>query len=128
MTAIIALTGILALPAAAQEFGEGAMDRGQTFPLSGGETIFRGICQGCHMPDADGATGAGSYPALAKNKKLEIAGYPIALVLRGQKAMPGFADMLSDRQIADVINYVRTHFGNKYHDSVTPEDVKSARE
>jgi mono/diheme cytochrome c family protein len=79
------------------------------------------------MPNAQGAVGAGMYPALAKNPKLEVAGYPIAVVVNGQKAMPAFGPMLSDQQIADVINYVRTHFGNNYKDAVKPADVKAAR-
>jgi mono/diheme cytochrome c family protein len=80
------------------------------------------------MPDAKGAVGAGMYPALAKNPKLEVAGYPVAVVTNGQKAMPAFGGMMSDQQIADVVNYVRTHFGNSYKDKVTPADVKSARQ
>ncbi len=28
--------------------------------------------RGCHMPDATGATGAGTYPSLAAGKNLEI--------------------------------------------------------
>jgi mono/diheme cytochrome c family protein len=48
-------------------------------------------------------------------------------VVNGQKAMPAFGPMLSDQQIADVINYVRTHFGNNYKDAVKPADVKAAR-
>ena len=36
------------------------------FPFDGGEAIYKGVCQGCHMPDAKGAVGAGAYPALAK--------------------------------------------------------------
>jgi|ERR1019366_8611065 mono/diheme cytochrome c family protein len=96
-------------------------------PQQGGEAIYKGICQDCHMPDARGAVGAGMYPALAGNPKLEIAGYPVALVIHGQKAMPAFGDAFSDQQIADVVNYVRTHFGNAYRDEVTPADVKGAR-
>lgn len=96
-------------------------------PQQGGEAIYKGICQGCHMPDAKGAVGAGMYPALAKNPKLEIAGYPVAVVIHGQKAMPAFGDAFSDQQIADVVNYVRTHFGNSYSDKVAPDDVKAAR-
>jgi mono/diheme cytochrome c family protein len=34
---------------------------------------------------------------------------------------------LDDQQIADVVNYVRTHFGNKYRDKVKPADVKALR-
>jgi mono/diheme cytochrome c family protein len=48
-------------------------------------------------------------------------------VLKGQKAMPFFALQLNDQQVADVVNYVRTHFGNKYRDKVKPEDVKALR-
>jgi mono/diheme cytochrome c family protein len=98
------------------------------FPFQGGEAIYKGVCQGCHMPDAKGAVGAGAYPALAKNEKLETAGYPVAMVLKGQKAMPGFGPQLDDRQVADVVNYIRSHFGNHYSDAVKPEDVKVQRE
>ena len=97
------------------------------FQYQGGEAIFRGVCQDCHMPDARGAVGAGMYPALVHNPKLEVAGYPIAVVLNGQKAMPEFGSMLSDQQVANIVNYVRTHFGNNYKDKVTPTDVKAAR-
>jgi mono/diheme cytochrome c family protein len=33
--------------------------------------------------------------------------------------MPWFRGALTDQQIADVINYVRTSYGNKYKDKVT---------
>ena len=59
-------------------------------PQQGGEAIYKGVCQGCHMPDAKGAVGAGTYPALAKNPKLETAGYPVSVIVHGQKAMPPF--------------------------------------
>jgi cytochrome c5 len=97
------------------------------FPFQGGEAVYKGVCQGCHMADAKGAVGAGAYPALAKNENLETAAYPVGIVLKGQKAMPFFALQLNDQQIADVVNYVRTHFGNKYKDKVKPEDVKALR-
>jgi mono/diheme cytochrome c family protein len=79
------------------------------------------------MPQAQGAVGAGMYPALAKDAKLEVAGYPLTVVVHGQKAMPAFGNLLTDQQVADVVNYVRTNFGNKYKDKVKPEDVKAQR-
>jgi mono/diheme cytochrome c family protein len=91
-----------------------------------GEELYQGICQGCHMPNAKGAVGAGAYPALADNARLAAVLYPVAVVLNGQRAMPAFAD-LSDEQIANVINYVRSHFGNHYKDVVTPATVKATR-
>ena len=66
-------------------------------------------------------------PALARNTNLAAAGYPVGVVLHGQKAMPWFNDSLSDEQVANVVNYVRTHFGNNYTDKVTADDVKKQR-
>ncbi len=101
--------------------------RNGVFPQQTGEAIYKGVCQGCHMPDAKGAVGAGAYPALAKNAHLETAGYPVAIVLHGQKAMPPFDKYFTDAQIANVVNYIRTNFGNRYTDKVTPADVKTQR-
>ena len=117
----------LLFSSAAYAQGAGAGGGRGGFTEQGGEAIFKNVCQGCHMPQAQGAVGAGMYPALAKNSKLETAGYPVAVVVNGQKAMPAFGGMFSDQQVADVVNYVRTHFGNNYKDKVTPADVKSAR-
>jgi mono/diheme cytochrome c family protein len=49
------------------------------------------------------------------------------VVLRGLNGMPAFGGMLDDRQVADVVNYVRTSFGNRYKDAVTAKDVAAAR-
>jgi mono/diheme cytochrome c family protein len=35
--------------------------------------------------------------------------------------------MMSDDQVAAVVNYLRTHFGNDYKDAVSAEDVKAVR-
>ncbi|RUL76817.1 c-type cytochrome [Dyella choica] len=102
-----------------------------------GEAVFHAICQGCHMPDAKGATGAGTYPALAGNSKLGSPQYMAAVVLFGRHNMPSFEvrpsdhknffedATLTDEQIADLVNYVRTHFGNHYTNSITAAEVAS---
>ena len=97
------------------------------FVATGGEEIYRGVCQGCHMPEGEGAVGAGVYPPLASNPTLETAEYPIYLVIHGQKAMPPFGRMLDDAQVAAVVEYIRTHFGNDFPDPVPPEAVRDAR-
>jgi mono/diheme cytochrome c family protein len=94
------------------------------FPFDGGEAVYKGVCQGCHMPDAKGAQGAGMYPALAENPRLASNLYPVAIVLNGKNGMPSFGRVLDDAQIAAVVNYVRTHFGNNYTDAVSTADVK----
>jgi len=114
---LIALSG----PAFAQAFGVGSYSE-QT-----GEALYQGVCQGCHMPNAKGAVGAGAYPALAENRKLTAKVYPVLVVLRGQKAMPEFGSSFTDAQVANVVNYVRSNFGNHYTDAVTPDEVKTLR-
>jgi mono/diheme cytochrome c family protein len=98
-----------------------------TFVQQDGPALFQAICQGCHMPKAEGAVGAGAYPALAHNEKLAFPAYPIYTVVRGRKAMPALAGYLNDAQIVAVVTYVRTHFGNAYTDKISPEMVKEAR-
>jgi mono/diheme cytochrome c family protein len=97
------------------------------FMEQSGERLYADLCQGCHMPGGVGAVAAGAYPALAKNDKLAAAGYAVVLVLKGRKGMPPFGAMLTDRQVAAVVNYVRTHFGNDFSDEVTPADVNASR-
>ena len=122
--AALALFGLAQLAAgAALAQGRAA----QIFPFQTGEELYQNICQGCHMPDAKGATGAGAYPALAANKHLKAALYPAGLVMSGRKAMPAFGEMLTDEQIAAVVNYVRSNFGNNYQDKLTPEMVHILR-
>ena len=116
------LLSALAQPAFAQAARPGSFNM-----LHSGSEIFRNVCQGCHMPDAKGAVGAGMYPALARNENLETAGYPVGVIVKGQKAMPALGAFFSDVQVANVVNYIRTHFGNKYKDKVKPEDVKLIR-
>lgn len=100
-------------------------------PHDGGEAVYNAVCAGCHMPDGRGAAGAGAYPNLAENPLLEAPDYPIYLVVNGQRAMPPFGGLLDDRQIADVVNYVRSHFGNDYVSGelgpATPESVAASR-
>jgi mono/diheme cytochrome c family protein len=91
-----------------------------------GEALYAKVCQACHMPDAKGATGAGTYPALAGNRNLAAARYPVTVVLHGLRGMPPIGYFMTDDQVAAVVNYVRTHFGNSYTDSIPAEDVKSA--
>ena len=102
-------------------------------PLNG-QQIYEHICQGCHMPGGQGAQGAGFYPKLSGDKKLAAWEYAAITVLNGRNGMPAFglppteeqqmrAVQLSDAQVALVINYVRTHFGNQWKSDVTAKQV-----
>ena len=106
---------------------DGSFMSSQRFMQRDGEVIYRTVCQGCHMPDAQGAVGAGAYPALANDPKLAEAGYPVEVVVNGSKGMPPLGRLLDDEQVAAVVNYLRSHFGNSYPDSVSPADARAAR-
>jgi mono/diheme cytochrome c family protein len=101
-----------------------------------GEQIYDPICQGCHMPGGQGAVGAGLYPKLAANKNFVSWRFVALTVLDGRNGMPPFGfptgrqmdsrpTHLSDAQIADVVNYVRSHFGNEFKAEVTAEQISS---
>ncbi len=107
--------------------GDGAFVNGRQFSEPDGEKMYRRVCAACHMADARGATGAGTYPSLAANKKLSAAGYPVYVITHGLNGMPPLGRTMTDQQVADVTNYVRTSFGNRYRDKVKPEDVKAVR-
>src|ERR1700753_3916045 len=113
---------LLSLPGYAQSAGrsasEPALSPGYRFIEHSGEELFANVCRGCHMPDGKGATGAETYPSLAGNSNLASSGYPVGIVVNGQRGMPPFGAMMSDEQVAAVVNYVRTHFGNASRDTV----------
>lgn len=115
-----------ARPAAAASAGDAAFGTRMLGPATG-EQIFTRVCAACHMPDAKGAEGAGRYPALAGNPKLAIGAYPAMVVVKGLNGMPPIGAMLTDQQVADVVNYVRSHFGNRFKGTVKAEDIKTMR-
>jgi mono/diheme cytochrome c family protein len=98
-----------------------------------GQQIYEHICTGCHMGGGQGAVGAGFYPKLSGDKKLVSWEYAALTVLNGRNGMPPFglpadqaretrAIQLSDSQVADVVNYIRSHFDNKFK-PITAKDV-----
>jgi mono/diheme cytochrome c family protein len=123
----------LAAGFAARADDSGAITRAASDSAAGGAQTYAHICQGCHMPEGQGAVGAGHYPKLAGNTALVSWQYVALTVLNGKNGMPAFgaaADQsffgsphLSDAQIADVVNYVRSHFGNHWKDKATSTQV-----
>ena len=116
-----------AIPIVMAQTGDARFSNPARFMAQTGEALYADLCQGCHMPGGVGAVGAGAYPALARNPKLASAGYPLLLVINGRSAMPPFGDLLTDQQVAAVVNYVRTHFGNQFTGEVTAADAKASR-
>jgi len=138
MKSKIILAGLVLLTMSAQA-GDGVAVSGSSsghanllgsshFAATDGEHLYNGVCAACHMPNALGGSGAGSYPALARNDKLATASYPVMMVMNGHGAMPSFRENMTDAQVAAVVGYVRTHFGNNYTDPVSLDEVRQVRE
>jgi mono/diheme cytochrome c family protein len=123
-TASMVLIAVLAAaPAWAQDTaGNGTVKA--PAPVTG-QQVYQQVCQACHMADARGGKGAGEIPALAKNARLEEPSYPVSMILQGRGAMPSLTDILKPAQIAAVVTYIRTNFGNHYKTPVKEADVKA---
>ena len=90
-----------------------------------GAALFKQMCSACHQPAGQGIPGA--FPRLAGDAF--VAGDPktvATLLLTGRRAMPNFSATLSNEQIAAVLTYVRTSWGN-HAPPVTVADVAKAR-
>ena len=102
-----------------------------------GARIYLDNCAACHRPDGVGYELV--FPRLAGNPVVQ-AGNPqsvVSIVLDGsqtpctartpaQFTMPRFAWRLSDQEVADAVNFVRTSWGNRAS-SVSPADVAETR-
>lgn len=94
-------------------------------------------CAACHR--IDGAGYAKTFPALAHNPAL-LSDDPsslVSIVLRGGKmavtkdavtglTMPDFAWRLNDQQVADVVSFIRSSWGNQAS-TVSADQVKALR-
>ena len=120
--ALVMLTGAAHADQLWPTFGNSSV-----FTEQGGEAIYRSVCAGCHMPDGRGASGAGTYPSLAGDPGLAASDHVIGIVLKGQKGMPPFGYSLTNEQVAAVVTYIRTHFGNSFSNAPTVAEVAAER-
>jgi cytochrome c oxidase subunit 2 len=95
---------------------------------SRGEKIYTATCAACHQASGKGLPPA--FPALDGSKIASgDKGVHIDMVLKGKSgtAMAAFGKQLSDTDIAAVVTYERSAWGNKTGDVVQPGEVKAAR-
>lgn len=103
-----------------------------------GASVYIDNCAACHRTDGHGYTKV--FPALAGNPVLQSQDPTslIHIVLKGGTlpathtapstfTMPGFAWRLSDQEVADVVSFIATSWGNKGA-TVKASDVMALRE
>jgi mono/diheme cytochrome c family protein len=109
-------------------------------PAAAGEQIYQQRCSSCHQPNGEGL--AGVYPPLAGSEYTTgSAAVPIRVVIHGLQGaitvkgneynslMPayGVGIVMSDQEVADVVTYVRSMWGNSAS-AVTAAEVAAERE
>jgi mono/diheme cytochrome c family protein len=103
-----------------------------------GQAVYQQYCATCHGADGQGL--GGTFPPLAASGWVTgDAETPIRIVLHGLEGpiqvqgtsydgvMPSFGARLSDTEVAALLNYVRSHWGNEASE-VTVEEVRSVRQ
>lgn len=103
-----------------------------------GAAVYSRICASCHQPNGKGIPGV--YPPLAGSAFLQgDPTVPIRIVLHGFQGrieragkvyngvMTGWGSVLSDEDIAAVLTYTRSSWGNSAP-PVTPEQVREVRQ
>ncbi|HTX25190.1 MAG TPA: cytochrome c [Steroidobacteraceae bacterium] len=128
--ALLITLGMAAYDTSRADDTDAAFTSTEDFASLNGAQVYSHICQGCHMAHGEGAVGAGHYPKLAGDATLASWRYVALTVLAGRNGMPPFglpaspyASHLSDAQVAAVVNYVRSHFGNRFKETITATEV-----
>jgi cytochrome c6 len=90
-----------------------------------GKAIFMKNCAACHQAKGTGIPGA--FPALAGNQFVQGPGRDVATVLlKGRGGMPNFSGNLDDAEIAQVLSFVRSNWGNSA-EPIGEQDVSALR-
>ena len=133
----LALMGAIATSLSALSIGTRAPAMAATSSAAAGQKIYGANCSACH--GAGGAGLPGEFPPLAGNPM--VTGSPdkvIAAVKNGltgavtvngktySGAMPAWHGKLSNADMADVITYIRSSWGNKA-DAVTETQVAGSK-
>ena len=134
MNRVLLFLALSLTPAFAQDDIKASADRGKTLYLQ--------TCMACHQITGQGIPGA--FPPLVKTEyvsenmrrlvAITIKGISGALTVDGKIYATGmpqpdltFPVLKDDKNLADVLNYVRTNFGNTATEAITPAYVAEVR-
>ncbi len=108
-----------------------------TKSIEEGQFIYEDFCMNCHLPNGKGVEK--TFPPLAKsdylmnNRSLSIKaikfGQKGEIIVNGEKYNNVMTPLgLSDQEIADVMNYITTSWGNTNKKMVTKTEVSAIKQ
>ncbi|MEK0423549.1 MAG: hypothetical protein RLZ95_1459 [Bacteroidota bacterium] len=102
--------------------------------LSNGKNVYETYCISCHQENGEGVPGA--FPPLAKTGRLADKNKLVKIIIQGMRGLITVKGVkydvemasvgLTDKETADVINYIRNSWGNKAP-MVTVAEVAAAK-
>lgn len=86
-----------------------------------GAAIYAGACAFCHDQGREASSGGALHLALGTAMTIPTSKNLLRITVEGieapegepGRAMPGFADALTDAQVKDLMDYIREHFGRQ---------------
>ena len=102
-----------------------------------GKEVYNNLCATCHLPSGKGI--AGSFPPLdgsnwlteKRTESIHAVKYGLngPIVVNGVEYNNVMAPMgLTDQEVADVLNYTMSSWGNTNDNPITLEEVKAVKE
>ena len=90
--------------------------------VEAGEDVYISNCSRCHQITGEGS---GEFPPLAGNPVVTLhnASYIVDVVSNGRGSMPSFRGVLSEKEMAAVLTYIRNAWGNEA-DPVPPKQTR----
>lgn len=131
MKIVFSIAIVLVLALTLQSFNQ---DFDLKASVARGKTVFDSQCASCHMEDGNGLEGV--FPTLVKSDYFTDKNRLVKVVttgLRGPIVVNGVnydgempANVLTDEQVSDVLNYVRNSWGNKA-EAILPGEIQKAK-
>ncbi|QDG52996.1 cytochrome c [Persicimonas caeni] len=113
-------------------------DGGTALAAAEGETLYMSACAMCHGEQGQGVSGA--FPPLAQSEyvtgpkdrliELTLHGMSGPIEVRGEKYdsfMPSFRARFSDEELAGILSYIRTSWGNDASAVTAPEVARGRK-
>jgi mono/diheme cytochrome c family protein len=101
-----------------------------------GAEVYAGACGACHDQGREAASGGALHLALGTAMTIPTSSNLLRITFEGiappegqaGRAMPGFANALTDRQAKDLMAYIREHFGRAPAWTDVDDELKKIRE